>query len=797
MKNSPEAVSEGLETKIKEAETYYSMGLVEDAVAAYRLIISELPESDSKSRDDLEDRIAQLEAEADDERDFPSTDDMSTQDIKVLRKTFNEEEDKEAVLESARAFQELGLYNEAIAEWERLLKDDYPLERILPEITKFLDKVKSPNKVLQSVEGFLKEHKVAPKEQARIKVEFAKVFEQRGQDDSALEIYHSATKLDPTNRDIRAKLEAIKTGLSMGSRYDYLIRKNLVTPAQLQQALSQSKRTRKSVEYILSESQKIKIEEIGKSLSLFYGCQWRKFDSDLPTPVELITNLKKAFLMQDLWVPLTWDKDGVEVLINDPNDLNKVDHIRALIKSKKITFSIGIKEDIETYIRAFFDGAKGEDLRAESSVEFSDDEFEVLPDISFEEEDDREDPEDAYDEASGQVVKLVDQIIVSAYRKNISDIHIEPSPVTKATGIRFRLDGVCHEYLQVPNSMARGILSRLKIMAHCDITERRLPQDGKIKFKRKGIPAFEMRMATLPTAGGYEDAVLRILAKSGAMKLKDMGLNERNERELRDIITKPYGLILVVGPTGSGKTTSLHAALGHINKPGIKIWTAEDPIEITQQGLRQVEVKPKIGLDFARVMRAFLRADPDVIMIGEMRDHETASIGVEASLTGHLVFSTLHTNSAPETVTRLLDMGLNPLNFSDAFLGVLAQRLVRRLCSDCRETYHPKKEEYEEIALDYGPEAFEALGIRYNSDFKLYRSRGCEKCSHTGYRGRMGIHELLKGTPDVKKMIKRQATTADLFEKGMSEGMTTLKQDGILKVLKGQTDIHEIRRVCV
>lgn len=266
---------------------------------------------------------------------------------------------------------------------------------------------------------------------------------------------------------------------------------------------------------------------------------------------------------------------------------------------------------------------------------------------------------------------------------------------------------------------------------------------------------------------------------------------------MKKIISQPYGLVLVVGPTGSGKTTSLHSSLGYINKPGIKIWTAEDPIEITQQGMRQVEAKPKIGLDFARIMRAFLRADPDVIMIGEMRDHETAAIGVEASLTGHLVFSTLHTNSAPETVTRLLDMGLNPLNFSDAFLGVMAQRLVRRLCNKCREEYRPAEEEFEEILMDYGKENFRLTGIEYSKDLSLFRPVGCAACSGTGYAGRMGIHELMEGTPEIKKMIKKQANSEDLFIQAIKEGMATLKQDGILKVFKGLTDMSEIRRVCV
>jgi type II secretory ATPase GspE/PulE/Tfp pilus assembly ATPase PilB-like protein len=334
-------------------------------------------------------------------------------------------------------------------------------------------------------------------------------------------------------------------------------------------------------------------------------------------------------------------------------------------------------------------------------------------------------------------------------------------------------------------------------MSNLDIAERRLPQDGKIKFRRKGVPTFELRVATLPTQGGFEDVVMRILASAGAMELGEMGMTDRNTKVMKDIIAKPYGLVLAVGPTGSGKTTSLHAILGYINKPGIKIWTAEDPIEITQGGLRQVEVKPKIGLDFARVMRAFLRADPDVIMIGEMRDEETASIGIEASLTGHLVFSTLHTNSAPETITRLLDMGLNPLNFSDAFLGVLAQRLTRRLCKDCMEEYPLTKDEYEMVYVDFGEKYWAQTGIEYSPDLTLFRAVGCDNCSNTGYRGRMGIHELMEGTPKIKLMIKKQANTEMLFAQAMKEGMATLRQDGIMKVFKGLTDMAEVRRVCI
>jgi type II secretory ATPase GspE/PulE/Tfp pilus assembly ATPase PilB-like protein len=290
---------------------------------------------------------------------------------------------------------------------------------------------------------------------------------------------------------------------------------------------------------------------------------------------------------------------------------------------------------------------------------------------------------------------------------------------------------------------------------------------------------------------------MRILAKGETMPLEAMSLLPRNYDELINIISTPYGMILCVGPTGSGKTTTLHAALHHINRPDRKIWTAEDPVEITQYGLRQVQVQPEIGFDFAAAMRSFLRADPDIIMVGEMRDFETAKTGVEASLTGHLVFSTLHTNSAPETIVRLLDMGIDPLNFADALLGILAQRLVRTLCSKCKEQYHPTNEEYDEIADSYGHEAFEKLNIPYDDKFTLYRSKGCDICDKTGYKGRMGIHELVVGSDEIKRMVQKHATVEILREQAMKEGMTTLLQDGILKSLKGFTDFKQVRRVCI
>src|SRR6059036_790091 len=301
-------------------------------------------------------------------------------------------------------------------------------------------------------------------------------------------------------------------------------------------------------------------------------------------------------------------------------------------------------------------------------------------------------------------------------------------------------------------------------MAQLDIAERRKPQDGKIRFKMPDGREIELRVATIPTANANEDVVMRILSASEPIPMDKLGMTERNLTEIRKLADKPYGLILCVGPTGSGKTTTLHSILGYINKPERKIWTAEDPVEITQYGLRQVQVMPKIGFDFAAAMRAFLRADPDVIMVGEMRDEETASTGIEASLTGHLVLSTLHTNSALETVIRLLDMGLDPFSFADALLGILGQRLVKRICQDCRQEYHPERSEFDELVQAFGEEAFASLGQKYDGSFVLYRGKGCASCNKTGYRGRLGIHELFIASDEMKRRIQSKARVAELLE---------------------------------
>jgi type II secretory ATPase GspE/PulE/Tfp pilus assembly ATPase PilB-like protein len=790
-----------IEIRIKEAETCYSMGMMQEAVTIYEQVLKGLKGQDGQIHETIRLKVNKLRKEIADQEDADSRG-FTAEDISIFKKTLSVHDDVPTLLDGAAALKELGLMDEAIAEYEKLLEFDYSkfdysnfdysLIKIICDYLGCLLEVQPPQKVVKEAYKVVYKHNLKEKETAEIKYWLGVQLEEKDHNDLAYELYETAAEIDSSSAEIQDKLASIKTKISSSSRYDYLMRNKIVTTHQLQEALALAKKMNKSIEHVLVDRFSIKKDDVGKSLSLYFGCPFRDFDMEFPVPYELITKLKKSFLLYYVWVPLSWDKSGVEILVDDPKDLRKTDHIKALMTNQKIHFSVGFKEDIEKYINHFFDPRT--ETAAGADFDNLDD---IIPDVSFEEEEEIEEDIAGLDESSSQVVKFVDQVLVTAFRQDASDIHVEPSPVTRKTTIRFRVDGVCQEYIQVPNAMAPAIVSRLKIMADLDIAEKRRPQDGKIKLKRKGIPEFELRVSTMPTAGRFEDVVLRILASSASYKIDEIGLNERNLKVMKRIIARPYGLILCVGPTGSGKTTTLHAFLGHVNQPGVKIWTAEDPVEITQAGLRQVQVSPKIGLDFSRIMRGFLRLDPDIIMIGEMRDRETAATAIEASLTGHLVLSTLHTNNAPETLTRLIDMGMNPLNISDAFLGVLAQRLVRRLCEKCQESYHPSEEEYEDIQTDYGKQALNKSGYTFGPGMQLYRSLGCEKCSGSGYKGRMGIHELMEGTPEIKILIKKSATSQDLAKMAGKQGMTRLKQDGIHKVFEGLTDIREVRRVSV
>jgi type II secretory ATPase GspE/PulE/Tfp pilus assembly ATPase PilB-like protein len=569
-------------------------------------------------------------------------------------------------------------------------------------------------------------------------------------------------------------------------KFDSLIEHHLLTEADLQQAIAEARETQLPVTAVLTEKFNIQKKDLVASLGKFYNVEAVEYDPSQPIPGDLMVGLKVPFLKHNFWVPLGLEEGQVLIAIDNPNDLQRVSEIKTLFPGQKLRFRVALKQDILDYITLFTQEEK---------------QLAEIDDILLqarEEAEEVEDAEMAIGEEDSTVVKLVNKIVLDAHARDASDIHIEPYPGKENTDVRIRIDGDCMLYQTIPFNYKLAVISRIKIMSDLDISEHRRPQDGKIQFKKYGGKDIELRVATIPTQGGMEDVVIRILDSKEPLPLDKIGFSNMNFENFSGAVSEPYGLIFVCGPTGSGKTTTLHSALKYINKPETKIWTAEDPVEITQRGLRQVQIKPKINFDFAAALRAFLRSDPDVIMVGEMRDKETTSIGIQASLTGHLVLSTLHTNNAPESITRLLDMGMDPFNFADAVNCVLAQRLGHTLCRDCKETYHPTQVQYDELLREYGPEKFNAnVGIAYSDELELSKAVGCKVCNNSGYRSRMALHELLMGTDEVKMLIQSKARVDEIRTQAIADGMTTLKQDGIEKIFTGDLDLMQVRKVCI
>lgn len=581
-------------------------------------------------------------------------------------------------------------------------------------------------------------------------------------------------------------------------KFSYLLNNGILSPEELESSMLEARKSRVDLESVLLEARGVKRVDLGKSLENYYGLPYYGYSDSTILLKRYFEGLNKNYLIKNHWVPIHSDEKLVVILIDDPSNLDKVRNIKMTFPKKEIQFKVGLRADIVDFLVSSSAENKSEN---DSPADESDNVSTLLESLISEADDpvvqmEDEAEESAISEKDSSIVRLVNKIITDAYDKDVSDIHIEPGVGKEEMLVRYRKDGECEISQKIPNIYKQAFISRIKIMSKLDIAERRLPQDGKIKMKY-GTKEIELRVATCPTVGGNEDVVMRILAASKPLPLEKMNFSPRNENLLKASVSKPYGLILVVGPTGSGKTTTLHSALGYINTPKRKIWTAEDPVEITQKGLRQVQMHNKIGLDFARAMRSFLRGDPDVIMVGEMRDVETCSIGLEASLTGHLVFSTLHTNSAPETITRLIDMGMNPINFADALILIAAQRLVKTLCKHCKKDYHPSREEFDTLVQEYGASHFYKLNIEYTDDFMLKGPVGCGKCDQSGYSGRTGLHELLEGTNTMKRLIMQKALMEEIEQQALRDGMTTLKQDGIQKIFNGDCDFKQVSAVCV
>ena len=578
-----------------------------------------------------------------------------------------------------------------------------------------------------------------------------------------------------------------KMAKSKPGKFDYLVQNNILTQKELDRAISDARAGKASVESVLMSDFRISKQDIGKSFSQFYNVPFVAYNPGISIPDKLFANLKVAFMRKNVWVPLKMGNDKIVIAIDNPHDLRKIGEIKTLFSNQPISLRVALQKDILAFIQR---GIRKEKTLASRS--------EILSRLKIPEVETNDEESVLYEEDSA-IVQFVNKVIIDAYRNGASDIHIEPYPGKINTQIRIRVDGACRLFESIPYILRDKIVSRIKIMADLDIVERRKPQDGKIKFKKYGGPDIELRVATIPTQGNVEDVVLRILDAGEPLPLRKIGFSKRNYHHFVKAITQPHGLVFVCGPTGSGKTTTLHSAMAYINTTETKIWTAEDPVEISQKGLRQVQVKPKIGFNFASAMRAFLRSDPDVIMVGEMRDKETTSIGIEASLTGHLVLSTLHTNSAPESITRLLDMGMDPFNFADAILCILAQRLVRTTCVHCRQPYSLSKQERDELAREYGyADDFERyIDIEHANDVQLYRPKGCDRCYNTGYAGRIALHELLRGTDEMKNLIQNSSSVEVIRRQAVKDGMKTLKQDGIDKILKGHCDLLQIRKVCM
>ena len=562
----------------------------------------------------------------------------------------------------------------------------------------------------------------------------------------------------------------------MAERFgDYLIKKGVIGPEQLQEAETVARSRRKKLQDAIIELGYANGEQIAKALAKLHGYEYYDLNN-VPIPPAVVELVPESVARENAVIPFSEEGGALKVLVSDPQDFDTFDKLQFIL-NRKIEIGISTRESILEAINRNYGQVDGES--ADSMLqEFTD----TAIDFTETEDDAAADSDDVIDETRAPIVRLVQLMITEAVQLRASDIHVEP--FEDRVRIRYRIDGILVERDSPPRRLLGALLSRIKILAKMDIAERRRCQDGRIKITAGG-KELDLRVSMLPTNHG-QSCVMRLLDKDNIkIGVRQLGLGERDFRTFRNLIRRPNVILLVTGPTGSGKTTTLYAAMNELNRPDRKIITAEDPVEYYLPGVNQVEVKHQIGLDFALIIRAMLRQAPNVILVGEMRDHETASMGIQASLTGHLVFSTLHTNDAPGAITRMVDIGVPAYLVAGSVIGVLAQRLVRVVCSKCKQPHTPT-----DAQLD-------AAGItpEQAASASFMKGAGCSHCGKSGYRGRLGIFELMVMNSKVRELAFAGATTVELRKAAVKSGMTTLYEDGINKVLGGITTLEEVFRV--
>jgi type II secretory ATPase GspE/PulE/Tfp pilus assembly ATPase PilB-like protein/thioredoxin-like negative regulator of GroEL len=755
-----------LNAKLAEADLYLQHGLKENAEEIYQEILKTLP-ADHPARPKIEKRLSASDSKQ--PAPAPPPPGGVTPEHRF---------------DNCLGLIEAGFYSDAVDELLVLLERGFRPGAVNAKIGECLIANEQQDEGIKHLNNALGDKTLSKEERLDVMDQLATIHENSGNVQEALRALKSITEIQADFRNAEQRLAKMQAMVDKFERYYHLYLNENITEEQFDRAKQIAEQRNKSLDLVLINDFEVDKAEIGESIAEFFKCPFVEYNElEVGPPAKCLESLKENFWRSNHCIPIAEDGDNLRIATADPQNETMLANLRSMLKGKVIEIAISFPDDVEQFIDYYH--GKGDAL-----VEDEDDVFGELELVEDEYDEDEDEFDDRDEDSQGVVVKVANRIIEEAYSRNVSDIHIESQIGKRGALVRFRIDGECSNFQTVPFNYKRALVSRIKILSRLDIAEKRLPQDGKIKFRTRRGQNIELRVATLPTVGGNEDVVMRILAGGDALPLKKMGLSEDNNTNLKTLIDRPYGLVLVVGPTGSGKTTTLHAALGYINRPERKIWTAEDPVEIVQDGLRQVQVLPKIGLDFARVLRAFLRADPDVIMVGETRDEETANTVIEAALTGHLVFSTLHTNSAPETVTRLLGMGIDPFNFADSLLGVLAQRLIKRLCPHCRQSFQPNEEEIELLKHEYGDHPTKPLEIE--PGISMFKAKGCNQCQKSGYKGRLAIHELLVTDDNMRSKIENNSPVADIRYAALEAGMRTLKQDGIIKVLNGDTDLKQV-----